>query len=137
MSYISYLIAFFSVLLSNTAGLTGNQKIDLFLQTAVGIEQWFLSIWTGIAYVATGIALAAIIVSILLSVSSKKRRGGLGCLSVPFVVVAVIPWVIVLLEKLTLWIATSLAGSFDPTLGVTDPFTFWGLVIFMVLIGAG
>ena len=135
MSYLSYLIAFFSVLLSNTAGLTGNQKIDLFLQTAVSIEQWFLSVWTGIAYVATAIALAAIIVSILLSLG--KKRGGLGCLPVPFVMVAVIPWVIVLLEKLTLWIATSLAGSFDPTLGVTDPFTFWGLVIFMVLIGAG
>ncbi len=135
MSYLSYLIAFFSVLLSPTAGLTGNQKVDLFLQKAVGIEQWFLSFWTGFAYVATAIVLAAIIVSILLSLGKKTR--GLGCLPVPFVLVALVPWVIVLLEKLTLWIATSLANSFDPTLGVTDPFTFWGLVIFMVLIGAG
>lgn len=125
MSYLSFIIALIQFLnRGGGEGVTFYQGLDTYLDIAVSVELFFLKL-SGVGLVV------ALLLFLLLLFKGKELGATCGCYLLALGVI----WPI--LEVVTYFIATGLASSVDPMVGIVNPTKFWLLVILMALLGAG
>lgn len=124
MGYLAYVISGIWMLTQNTAELSTNQAVKMFLDHAVGVAGVFFFIVLAIYLVVGALA-------ILFGVSIDSYAGVLaGCnviLATLFPIAAGLVW----------WMSSVLANSFSATAGIVDPVKFWIALAIIVVSGLG
>ncbi|MFA6214950.1 MAG: hypothetical protein WC768_00090 [Patescibacteria group bacterium] len=133
MAGLVYLFSLIYTAIANTAGLSLNSEIDLFLNTALTLNRWLFFI---VLDLAAAIFLVGIIITVISIARGNKKfiwdKFSFGfscttCLTLPLLFLPVA-------QGLVYWANFLMANSFSAA-GIIDPFKFWfGLVLTVLLI---